>query len=80
MSTNQIASVTSKDLHKLKLLVTKSEKQKQLQVEKLEENFKEAINRYYTLQKVFFANTSMFPFEIIVYYRKLQINKKLIYL
>lgn len=51
LSTNQIASVATKDLSKLKLLVTKSEKQRLLQVEKLEENFKEAVNRYYTLQK-----------------------------
>ncbi|XP_044255887.1 syntaxin-12 [Tribolium madens] len=51
LSTNQIASVTSKDIHKLKQLVSKSEKQQQLQVEKLEENFKEAITRYYSLQK-----------------------------
>ncbi|CAH1369868.1 hypothetical protein MTP99_011354 [Tenebrio molitor] len=51
LSTNQIASVTSKNIHKLKQLVSKSEKQQQLQVEKLEENFKEAITRYYSLQK-----------------------------
>lgn len=52
MSTNQIASVTSKDLHKLKqLLSKKSEKQQQLQVEKLEETFKDAVNKYYSLQK-----------------------------
>ncbi|CAG9820111.1 unnamed protein product [Phaedon cochleariae] len=51
LSTNQIASVTTKDINKLKIVVAKGEKQKQLQVEKLEGNFKEAINRYYTLQK-----------------------------
>ncbi|KAJ8929023.1 hypothetical protein NQ314_018334 [Rhamnusium bicolor] len=51
LSTNQIASVTSKDINKLKLIVAKADKQKQLQVEKLEGNFKDAINRYYTLQK-----------------------------
>lgn len=51
LSTNQIASVTSKDIHKLKQLVSKGEKQQQLQVEKLEDNFKEAISRYYALQK-----------------------------
>ncbi|KAJ8922572.1 hypothetical protein NQ315_007602 [Exocentrus adspersus] len=51
LSTNQIASATSKDITKLKLIVAKGEKQKQLQVEKLEENFKDAINKYHTLQK-----------------------------
>ncbi|XP_018572998.1 syntaxin-12 [Anoplophora glabripennis] len=51
LSTNQIASATSKDIHRLKSIVAKGEKQKQLQVEKLEENFKDAINRYHTLQK-----------------------------
>lgn len=33
-------------------MVAKGDKQKKLQVEKLEENFKDAINRYHTLQKV----------------------------
>lgn len=52
LSTNQIASVTSKDINKLKLIIPKGDKQRQLQVEKLEGNFKDAINRYYQLQKV----------------------------
>lgn len=52
LSTNQIASVTTKDINKLKLIIPKSDKQRQLQVEKLEGNFKEAINKYYQLQKV----------------------------
>ncbi|VEN33940.1 unnamed protein product [Callosobruchus maculatus] len=51
LSTNQIASVTSKDLNKLKLIIAKGDKQKLLQVEKLEGNFKDAINKYYSLQK-----------------------------
>lgn len=52
LSTNQIASATSKDITKLKQIIPKSDKQRQLQVEKLEGNFKEAINSYYQLQKV----------------------------
>ncbi|CAH0560472.1 unnamed protein product [Brassicogethes aeneus] len=51
LSTNQIASTTTKNIAKLKSLVVKAGKQEQLQVEKLEENFKETINRYYSLQK-----------------------------
>ncbi|CAG9854650.1 unnamed protein product [Phyllotreta striolata] len=51
LSTNQIASVTSKDISRLKQLVAKGDKQRQLQVEKLEGNFKDTISRYHTLQK-----------------------------
>ncbi|KAJ8953109.1 hypothetical protein NQ318_013453 [Aromia moschata] len=43
--------MTTRDFGKLKLIVAKGDKQKQLQVEKLEGNFKEAVNRYYALQK-----------------------------
>ncbi|KAK9869971.1 hypothetical protein WA026_006068 [Henosepilachna vigintioctopunctata] len=51
LSTNEIAAVTSKEISKLKSLMTKGDKQQQLQIEKLEENFKEAIGRYSTTQK-----------------------------
>lgn len=51
LSTNQIASATTKDINRLRLLQTKGDKQQHLQVEKLEENFKEAVNRYYAIQK-----------------------------
>lgn len=51
-STNQIASATTKDINKLKSKVSRNDKQKQLQVEKLEENFCDTINKYYRLQKV----------------------------
>ncbi|KAL3266816.1 hypothetical protein HHI36_010970 [Cryptolaemus montrouzieri] len=51
LSTNEIAAVTSKEIRKLKSLMLKGDKQQQLQVEKLEENFKEAIGRYSAAQK-----------------------------
>ncbi|XP_044749437.1 syntaxin-12 [Coccinella septempunctata] len=51
LSTNDIAAVTSKEIRKLKSLMKKGNKQQQLQVEKLEENFKEAIGRYSVVQK-----------------------------
>ncbi|KAJ8985382.1 hypothetical protein NQ317_007539 [Molorchus minor] len=57
LSTNQIASASSRDLNKLKLLVAR-DKQKQLQVEKLEGNFRDAVNVYYALQKVFEIETA----------------------
>lgn len=52
LSTNDIAAVTSKEIRKLKSLMKKGNKQQQLQVEKLEENFKEAISRYSVVQAV----------------------------
>lgn len=52
MSTNQIASATSKDVNKLKALTRKLGKQQQLQVEKLEGDFRDAVGRYSVLQKV----------------------------
>lgn len=66
LSTNQIASVTSKDIHKLKTIVPRSDKQRQLQVEKLEGNFKDAINRYYRLQKVIDFEQSKFSYLMII--------------
>ncbi|XP_060531438.1 syntaxin-12 [Cylas formicarius] len=51
LSTNQIASECTKDINKLKLKVPKADKQRKLQVEKLEGNFRDAINKYYSLQK-----------------------------
>ncbi|KAG5877011.1 hypothetical protein JTB14_021907 [Gonioctena quinquepunctata] len=51
LSTNQIASVTSRNINQMKLIVARGDKHRQLQVEKLEGNFKEAISRYYSLQK-----------------------------
>ncbi|XP_072376075.1 syntaxin-12 [Diabrotica undecimpunctata] len=50
LSTNQIAASTSKEISNLKQL-SKGHKQRLLQVEKLEENFKEAVGRYHALQK-----------------------------
>lgn len=54
MSTNQIVTATAKDLAKLKTIVRKADKHLELQYEKLEENFKEAVSRYTSIQKVFF--------------------------
>lgn len=51
LSANQVASVTTKDISKLKQKVLKNDKPTQLQLEKLEENFKEAISKYHSLQK-----------------------------
>lgn len=51
ISTNKIASVVSKDIRNLKTQHSKTDKQKQLQIEKLEENFMETIGRYSSLQK-----------------------------
>lgn len=51
LNANQIAAITTKDITKLKLKVPKNDKQLQLQAEKLEGDFREAVNRYYSLQK-----------------------------
>lgn len=53
LSTNQIISVTPRDLNRLKMIVRKCEKQKQLQVSKLTDNFTEAVAKYHGIQKVF---------------------------
>lgn len=51
LSANQVASATSKDISKLKLAVPRDDKQRQLQAEKLQGEFKEALNKYHELQK-----------------------------
>lgn len=52
IATNQLISATSKDLKKLNTLVRRMEKQQKLQVEKLNENFTEALERYSNMQQV----------------------------
>ncbi|XP_017783949.1 PREDICTED: syntaxin-12 [Nicrophorus vespilloides] len=51
LSTNEIIAVTNNNIHKLNMIVRKGQKQQKLQVEKLTENFKDAIARYGDLQK-----------------------------
>ncbi|KAL1505218.1 hypothetical protein ABEB36_004832 [Hypothenemus hampei] len=51
LSTNQIASVTTRDIGKLRRTTPRNDKQRILQVDKLEEDFKETINKYHKLQK-----------------------------
>ncbi|CAG9763041.1 unnamed protein product [Ceutorhynchus assimilis] len=51
LSANQIASATTRDLTKLRLITPRNDKQRILQVDKLESDFKETISRYHTLQK-----------------------------
>ncbi|KAF2902845.1 hypothetical protein ILUMI_03339 [Ignelater luminosus] len=51
LSTNQIISVTPRDLNRLKMIVRKGEKQKELQVSKLTDNFTEAVAKYHGIQK-----------------------------
>ncbi|XP_056642746.1 syntaxin-12 [Diorhabda carinulata] len=51
LSTNRIASVSTEQIKKLKLLVAKGDKSRKLQVDRLEESFKEAVKRYSDLQK-----------------------------
>lgn len=51
LSANQIVAVTSKDLKRLTVVVRRGDKQQKLQVEKLTEDFKEAVARYSDVQK-----------------------------
>jgi len=51
LSGNQVASATTKDIAKLKHTTPRNDKQRLLQVEKLEEQFKETVNKYHSLQK-----------------------------
>ncbi|KAF5281980.1 hypothetical protein FQA39_LY00504 [Lamprigera yunnana] len=52
LSTNQIITVTPKDLNRLKMIVKKGDKQKDFQVSKLTENFTEAMAKYHSMQKL----------------------------
>lgn len=52
LSTNDLGAVTSREIRKLKSSMKKGNKQRQLQVEKLEENFKEALGRYSVVKAV----------------------------
>jgi len=51
LSANQVAAATTKDINRLRLTAPKNDKQRVLQAEKLEGDFKEAVNKYYSLQK-----------------------------
>ncbi|GJQ78807.1 putative glycosyltransferase like family [Trypoxylus dichotomus] len=51
LSANQLVPVTTNYLQKLNRIVRKGEKQQKLQVEKLTDNFKEALANYSSLQK-----------------------------
>lgn len=76
LSTNQIASATSKDVNKLKALTRKLGKQQQLQVEKLEGDFRDAVGRYSDLQKVgvsFFVIVWKLTQHVLYFYRGLSV-------
>lgn len=51
LSTNQIIAQTTKDLHRLTVVVRKGDKQQKLQVDKLTSRFKEAVQTYSVKQK-----------------------------
>lgn len=51
LSTNQIIAQTTKDLHRLTVVVRKGDKQQKLQVDKLTSRFKEAVQTYSAKQK-----------------------------
>lgn len=55
-STNQIIAVTKKDIQRLTMIVRKGDKQQKLQVEKLTDEFKDALAKYSSFQKVTFGN------------------------
>ncbi|KAI4462671.1 syntaxin [Holotrichia oblita] len=67
LSANQLVPVTTSYLQKLNRIVKKGEKQQKLQVEKLTDNFKEALANYSSLQKQLAdkmkANLLMSPIE-----------------
>ncbi|KAF7286538.1 syntaxin 13 [Rhynchophorus ferrugineus] len=50
-STNQVVSATTKGINTLKSKISRNDKPKQLQVEKLEESFCDTVNKYFRLQK-----------------------------
>lgn len=52
LSTNQIISVTPKDLNRLKIIIQKGDKQKEFQINKLTDNFTEAMAKYHSMQKL----------------------------
>ncbi|KAF5284593.1 hypothetical protein FQR65_LT02419 [Abscondita terminalis] len=51
LSTNQIISVTPKEINRLKMIITKGDKPKEFQVRNLTENFKVAMAKYHSMQK-----------------------------
>ncbi|XP_050303558.1 syntaxin-12 [Anthonomus grandis grandis] len=55
LSANQVASRCTKDISKLKLKLStkalKNDKQRKLQADKLDEDFRDTVNKYYALQK-----------------------------
>ncbi|KAB0799255.1 hypothetical protein PPYR_07229 [Photinus pyralis] len=52
LSTNQIISITPKDLNRLKMIIKKGDKQKEFQINKLADNFTEAMGKYHSMQKL----------------------------
>lgn len=61
LSTNQIVSQSTQDLHRLTALVRGKDKLHKLQVEALRSRFKEAVNLYSSKQKVFITSISPIP-------------------
>lgn len=61
LSTNQIVSQSTQDLHRLTALVRGKDKLHKLQVEALRSRFKEAVNLYSSKQKVFITKISPIP-------------------
>ncbi|XP_035727598.1 t-SNARE domain-containing protein 1-like [Vespa mandarinia] len=50
-STNQVVTQTSKDIARLTVLMRRGDKQQKLQIEKLTTDFKDALQRYSTMQR-----------------------------
>lgn len=53
LSTNQVVTQTSKDIARLTVLMRRGDKQQKLQIEKLTTDFKDALQRYSSMQKVY---------------------------
>jgi hypothetical protein len=53
LSTNQVVTQTSKDIARLTVLMRRGDKQQKLQIEKLTTDFKDALQRYSDMQKVY---------------------------
>ncbi|KOC66249.1 t-SNARE domain-containing protein 1 [Habropoda laboriosa] len=51
LSTNQVVTRTSKDIARLTVLMKKGDKQQKLQIEKLTNDFRDALQRYSDMQK-----------------------------
>jgi len=59
LSTNQVVTQTSKDIARLTVLMRRGDKQQKLQIEKLTTDFKDALQRYSDMQKVYISGNNI---------------------